>query len=43
MPTLLDLFRIGNRTRRNMTDAQLTQNYPGDSYPIPLKDLLIRR
>ena len=31
------------RARRNMTDAQLTQNYPGDSYPVPLKDLLIRR
>lgn len=31
------------RARRSMTDAQLTQNYPGDSYPVPLKDLLIRR
>jgi len=31
------------RARMNMTDAQLTQNYPGDSYPVPLKDLLIRR
>jgi len=31
------------RARMYMTDAQLTQNYPGDSYPVPLKDLLIRR
>lgn len=31
------------RARMNMTDSQLTQNYPGDSYPVPLKDLLIRR
>lgn len=31
------------RARKSMTDAQLTQNYPGDSYPVPLKDLLIRR
>lgn len=31
------------RARMNLTDAQLTQKYPGDSYPIPLKDLLIRR
>ncbi len=31
------------RTRMNLTEAQLTQKYPGDSYPVPLKDLLIRR
>jgi len=31
------------RRRINYTDSQLTKNYPGDSYPVPLKDLLIRR
>ena len=31
------------RARAHMTDAQLTANYPGDYYPVPLKDLLIRR
>lgn len=31
------------RARMNLTDSQLTQKYPGDSYPVPLKDLLIRR
>ena len=31
------------RARANLTEAQLTQKYPGDSYPVPLKDLLIRR
>jgi len=31
------------RARANLTDAQLTAKYPGDYYPVPLKDLLIRR
>lgn len=31
------------RARANMTEAQLTAKYPGDYYPVPLKDLLIRR
>lgn len=31
------------RARANLTEAQLTAKYPGDSYPVPLKDLLIRR
>ena len=30
------------RARANLTDAQLTAKYPGDYYPVPLKDLLIR-
>lgn len=31
------------RMRSNLTDAHLTALYPGDFYPVPLKDLLIRR
>ena len=31
------------RARAHMTDAQLTAKYPGDYYPVPLKDLLVRR
>lgn len=31
------------RARANFTDSQLTAKYPGDYYPVPLKDLLVRR
>jgi hypothetical protein len=31
------------RARSGLTESQLTARYPGDDYPIPLNDLLIRR